>query len=164
MKKISFIAAILLLAILLSGCTSIGYTRATYNNNQSFQGLKLGLPVLVYGDKDSNVIANAEFSFMGNESTKDNLNSLCLGLQYHKSLFEGFGLYGGLGSSDYYYYPAVGRSFTIGSGMSYEGGVDIYTLFHLGYRSTSVNSKNIDMIFLEFGIPFNMGGAALWGD
>lgn len=162
MKKISFIVAILLLVISLSGCSSIGYVQTSYNN-QSFQGAKLGIPWQIYQDQNSNIIANMEFSFLGS-SSKDNLNSSHIGIQYHRELFPDFGLYGGLGSDAYYYYPAIGRSYTITDGvLSYEGGLDIYKVFHIGYRSTSLNSRNIDMIFVEFGIPFNMGGGALWG-
>lgn len=160
MKKISFVAVILLLVIFLDGCASIGYARTSYNN-QSFRGLKLGMPVPLYAENNSSLVANVDVTIYNSETpdpinpkTQDNLVNMVIGLQYHQALLPPyFGVYGGLGYNGSNYYPSRNSTAHItGNGLAYEGGVDIYQILHLGYRVSPLANSSINEMFIELGM------------
>lgn len=159
-KKISFIAVVLMLAIFIDGCASIGYARTSYNN-QSFRGLKLGMPVPLYTENNSSLVANVDVTIYNSETpnpinskTQDNMVNMVIGLQYHQLLLPPyFGVYGGLGYNGANYYPAVGSARITGNGLAYEGGVDIYQVLHLGYRVSPLGNTTINEMFVELGLP-----------
>lgn len=160
MKKISFVAVMLLLVIFLDGCASIGYARTSYNN-QSFRGLKMGMPMPLYTEKDSSLTANIDMTIYNSETpnpinpkTQDNIVNMVVGLQYHQALLPPyFGVYGGLGYNGADYYPAVGSARITGNGLAYEGGVDIYQMLHLGYRVSPLGNTTLNEMYVELGVP-----------
>lgn len=154
-----------MLAVFINGCaSSIGYSRTSYNN-QSFRGLKVGIPMTLYKENNMNLTADFDMTFYNSEtpnptipSKQDNIVNMVVGLQYHQALLPPYlGVYGGLGYNGANYYPAVGTAHITGNGLTYEGGVDIYEILHLGYRVSPLGSTTLNEMFIELGIPMSMG-------